>query len=242
VTRDELTAAIAARTGLDATNQATLIQQAINDAYQEIVGRFHMNPFEVTLTLTANQDSYSINTLLQSAISQQDFYGLIELYYSGSGGTTGPLEQVDISSLVRLRASLTATGQPTQFAIVGFDGLELVQTPVTSTDQLIMWYDRWRSAFDNLTAGGQVPTKLPTPYHDLIDLRASLQLASRYESMGENRSLKADIAAEFDRRSGEFVTWVRNHQGKQTRKIKTGYRQFARLRPSVPSQDLGGRW
>lgn len=236
MTRDELQAAVLARTG---TSDVTIAITAINNAYQEIVGRAHQNLVEVVLPLVAGTSKYSINALLLTAVGFQDFYGLYELYGTDTTLNNSPLEQNDLSHIVKMRASSTTSGQPTNFAMVGPDGLEFWPTP-TSGQQVTLWYDRWRTA-NNLTTGPQIPSLIMEPYHDLLDLRASLLVASRYESMGENRGLKGDVAAEYDRRMAEFLAFTKNRQGKQTRRIYTGFRRFARLRPAVPSQDLGGR-
>lgn len=237
MTRDELQAAVFARS---ATSDPTIAITAINNAYQEIVGAAHLNPAKVTLPLVAGTDGYSLNALLTTAVGNADFYGLIEMYGLDTASNPSPMEQNDLSHIVRLRAAAAMTGQPTNFALVGLDQLEIVPVPI-SGQQITMWYDRWRAA-NNLTAGANTPVLLPEPFHDLIDLRASMQIASRYESTGENAALAQKIGAEYATRTGEWLAYLRKRQGKQTRRMTTGYRRFARLRPSVPSQDLGGRW
>lgn len=237
----EIKAAVAARTGTDVGSVfAPIILKAVNDAYREIVGRFNLNPVSVTLPLAAGTQSYDFNTLLTAAVGQADFDGLIELYGTDQGSNPYPLEESSLPHIVKLRSASTTNGQPTNFAVIGSTGLEIWPIP-TSGYSLVCWYDRWRTT-NELVNDVDIPVLIPVSYHDLLDLRAAVQLASRYESMGQNAPLRDRTIAEYDRRLAEFSQMMRLRQGLQTRRFYTGYRQFARIRPSVPSQDLGGRY
>lgn len=237
-TRLLLQAALLARTG---TGDTTIAQAAINDAYKELVGRFHLNPAEVVLPLTAGTDGYDFNALLNAAVGQQDYNGLIELYGVDSTSNVWPIQQCDLSHLIKLRGSAQSTGQPTDFALVGLTGFEVYPVP-TSGWSLTVWYDRWRPATNALNADGDIPVLIPDAYHDVIELLASKTVVGRYESMGENASVVANVNSLYQARLAELSQILRNRQGKQTRQMRVGYRRFARIRPAVPSQDLGGRW
>jgi hypothetical protein len=141
------------------------------------------------------------------------------------------MEQIDLATLTKMRAQNTAIGLPEHFCLLGFDDLELLQVPPTTGDQLVMWYDRWRTATNNLTTGNQLPVLIPTPFHDVLEMGASLKIAGRYESLGQNQTL------------GELRAWVKNHQGVTPRRLKVGYQRYWKMRPSVPSQDIfSTRW
>jgi len=239
-TLDKLRAAVAARTGTDIVNYATIMLDAINDAYREIVGRFDLNPAEAVVTLTGGTDTYDFNTLLVAGGGQADFNGLIELYGTDTQSNPFGLEQGDISHIYKLRAAALSTGQPTDYALTGVSGLEIYPIP-TSGWTITMIYNRWRST-SNLAAGGDTPSLIPDPYHDLLELRAAVLLANRYESMGMNVNLGDRVLQQYQVRLGEFQGIMRERQGKQVRRLHTGYRRFARIRPAVPSQDLGGRY
>lgn len=232
-TRLQIQAAVLARTG---TQDVVIAQDAINDAYREIVGRFDLAPIEAVVSLTAGVDSYDFNTLLGTT----DYNGLIEMYGTDTQSNPFGLDEVDLSGLVKLRAAALSTGQPTTFACVGTTGLEIYPIPTTGWT-LTVWYNRFRTA-DSLSADGSIPTLIPTAYHDLLELRAAMLIANRYESMGQNVNLGDRTLQQYQNRLSEFTQIMRTRAGKQTRRMRPGYRRFARIRPAVPSQDLGGRY
>ena len=217
------------------TTDAVIGNTAINDAYKDIVGKCELNPKKTTLTLTAGVESY----VLTSTIT--DFNGLYGIYYNGSDGP-GILEAVDLTTILQMRAAYAQSAAPLQYSLIGNAQLELFPNPSTTGSTLVVWYYAFGAA-DALAADATVPVLIPSEYHDVIGLRASMMLASRYESAGENRDLGQRIFAEYQGRFGELRAFLRRHASSQPQRLRVGYPRRPRIRPATPSTDVSGtRW
>ena len=229
-TRLELLTNVLARS---LTSDATLGNAAINDAYKDIVGKCELNPKKTTLTLTAGVESYVLTATIT------DFNGLYGVYYSGSDGL-GILEPVDLQTIIQMRAAFAQSAAPMQYSLVGNAQLEVFPSPSTTGSTLVVWYYAFGTG-DALSADGSIPVLVPSEYHDVIDLRASMMIASRNESAGDNRDLSQRIFAEYQERLGELRAFLRRHQTQQPQRLKVGYPRRPRIRPATPSTDVSGR-
>lgn len=193
------------------TADTTTAKAHVNDAYREICRDAKTVITSATKTLTSGTATYSIAT----DFTITDFMGMEAVVYIPAGQTTGYLVSVTtLAEIVAIRQSLT-TGFVMLYCLSDIDTLELYPAPQTSTDQLKLYYVKAPTA---LSGDSDVPSALPSEFHELIALAASARMAQE-----EDAGLANVYLQRYTQMLTQLKDFVRDRQARTPRRSMIGY-------------------
>lgn len=151
--------------GLDNTassDEQSLIDGWVNEAVTVICERSGCNATLGTMTFTANQNNYTLDT---------DILSIIDGYVT-SGTTDYELIRTTPAEIIRWRRNSSPSGPSRYFyAVAGFSTMMVYPTP-TSADTVTLLYVA-RPA--TLSASSDTPSEIPTEYHWLVTTYAKMR-------------------------------------------------------------------
>jgi hypothetical protein len=184
----------------------------INDVYRDVVREVRAKVTKVTKTLTAGTATYTISGTF--AIS--DLLSISYIEYNTSGGTDSyPVVPTSFEEILGLRSLNQTTGPTRLYALRDLDTIELYPAAQSSTDTLDIYYV---SAPTALAAGGDIPSALPSEYHDVIALGATARMYE-YEDAGQAQAYMGKYMA----RLTELKMFVNEKTGRIPRRTRVGY-------------------
>lgn len=179
--------AVIAKARLDATADAAKVRDWINQAYAQICVEAEVLVDVGTTTLTANTSTYDLSTTTQ-------ILRIKDLFISSQGTVYGPLRQISIDQMLRLRQSSGGvppeSGTADRYSLSGKNTLDLYPTPAFA-DTMTFYYVALPTA---LSSDSDVPV-LQEPWPKVIE----------YGALVEAADFKADPS--LDRYEQKYLEW-----------------------------------
>lgn len=152
---------ISAKLGLDnsASGDQTLIDDWVNEGYEDVLLRTRCKVSSATMDLTAGTADYTLPTDILAAIDMD----------IATSTDTFPLVRTDAEDILRRRRASTSTDSPSRFYAVEGSNLLLVYPTPSAADTITIYYVPRPTA---LSATSDEPSDIPSEFHKAIEFYA----------------------------------------------------------------------
>jgi hypothetical protein len=220
----DLKSSVITKLRLDATNDAAKVSDWLNQVYADVCVETEASIATTTLNMVAGTSSYTLPTAVMRIKS---------MYVTPvNGAQLWPLRQTTLDYILRRRVSggglSTATGSPTEYALLGLTKLEVYPTP-SAADVVTIYHVALPTA---LSSAGDIPI-LQEPWGSKL---------LEYGACAEAADWKGDPSEQEYRQL--FEVWKQKFRAHLTRRQGGQPGQFrifpgGSFPPHDPSTDLG---
>jgi hypothetical protein len=203
-------------TGLVVGPHSEAADEAINEAYLELVARLNLYQRSATVTLTVGDGDYSI--LTDFAITDLTGVRSVTWVATGTGTEPAPMEEVDPDVILAYRQqdAVTSTGMDSYYALLGLDTFMLYPVPAVASSLAIYYTARPTT----LQADSDTPSQIPLEFHDAIEKRAIARLGRRKrDRIGEWSYWDQQADKSLD----QLQAWANKRKSDSPRRITQAY-------------------